>query len=43
VQISAKKGRGIDDLLETILLVAEVEQLTANPTRMARWVLRLDA
>jgi translation initiation factor IF-2 len=36
VQISAKKGQGIDDLLETILLLAELEQLTANPTRMAR-------
>ena len=36
-QISAKKGQGIDDLLETLLLVAEVEQLTANPPRMARY------
>jgi translation initiation factor IF-2 len=36
LQISAKKGQGIDDLLETILLVAEVEQLTADPARMAR-------
>ena len=36
LQISAKKGTGIDELLETVLLVAEVEQLTANPLRMAR-------
>lgn len=35
-QISAKKGDGVDDLLEVILLVAEVEQLVANPARMAR-------
>ena len=27
---------GIDDLLETVLLVAEVEDLTANPKRRAR-------
>ena len=39
VQISAKKGQGIDDLLETLLLVAEIEQLTANPARMARYCL----
>ena len=36
VQISAKKGMGVDDLLETVLLVAEVEQLTANPQKAAR-------
>ena len=36
LQISAKKGMGIDDLLETVLLVAEVEDLTANPKRRAR-------
>jgi translation initiation factor IF-2 len=36
VQISAKKGDGIDELLETVLLVAELEQLQANPDRPAR-------
>ncbi len=36
VPISAKKGTGIDALLETLLLVAEVAELTANPERAAR-------
>ncbi|RYM07146.1 translation initiation factor IF-2 [Sporolactobacillus sp. THM7-7] len=36
VKISAKKGLGIDDLLEMILLVAEVEEYKANPDRNAR-------
>lgn len=31
VQLSALQGEGIDDLLEMILLVAEVEELKANP------------
>ena len=31
VNISAKSGLGIDKLLETILLMAEVEELKANP------------
>ncbi|GAB2563197.1 translation initiation factor IF-2 [Gracilibacillus alcaliphilus] len=35
VQLSAIKGEGIDDLLEMILLVAEVEELKANPSRLA--------
>jgi translation elongation factor EF-4 len=35
-QISAKRGDGVDELLETVLLMAEVEQLTANPSRAAR-------
>lgn len=35
VQLSALKGEGIDDLLEMILLVAEVEELKANPNRRA--------
>jgi len=30
---------GIDDLLENILLVAEVEELRANPSREARGVI----
>ncbi|RID87130.1 translation initiation factor IF-2 [Peribacillus asahii] len=35
VPISAKKGEGIDSLLEMILLVSEVEEYKANPTRRA--------
>ena len=31
VQVSAKTGEGIDDLLENILVVAELEELQANP------------
>ncbi len=34
-QISAKMGTGIADLLETILVVSEVQELKANPSRMA--------
>ena len=33
VPISASKGEGISDLLETILLVSEVQDLRANPKR----------
>nr|MCR5722189.1 translation initiation factor IF-2 [Lachnospiraceae bacterium] len=36
VNISAKRGDGIDDLLETILLTADVLELKANPKRKAR-------
>jgi translation initiation factor IF-2 len=35
VPISAKFNQGIEDLLENILLVAEVEELKANPERSA--------
>ena len=35
VNISAKKGTGVDELLETVLLVAELEELQANPVRAA--------
>lgn len=35
VNISAKKGIGIDDLLETVTVVAELAELKANPKRMA--------
>ncbi|AQS53193.1 Translation initiation factor IF-2 [Jeotgalibaca dankookensis] len=35
VNISAKFGQGIDELLEMILLVSEVQELKANPDRMA--------
>ena len=33
VQVSALKGDGIDDLLESLLLVAEIQELKANPDR----------
>ncbi|WP_423189470.1 translation initiation factor IF-2 [Alkalibacterium sp. f15] len=35
VQISALLNKNLDDLLEMILLVAEVEELKANPKRLA--------
>ena len=35
VPVSAKSGEGIDTLLNMILLVAEVEELKANPNRKA--------
>ncbi len=35
VPTSAKKGDGIDDLLETILTVADVKELKANPKAIA--------
>ena len=36
VPVSAKTGEGIDNLLETILLTADVKELKANPNRMAK-------
>ena len=36
INISAKRGDGIDDLLETILLTADVMELKADPKRKAR-------
>jgi len=36
VPISAKHGQGVDDLLEEILLQADVAELVANPKRAAR-------
>ncbi len=36
VPVSAKTGMGIEDLLENILLVAEVAELKANPNRLAK-------
>lgn len=35
VNISAKTGMGINDLLERILLISEVQELKANPNRYA--------
>ncbi|SCY67767.1 translation initiation factor IF-2 [Lachnospiraceae bacterium XBB2008] len=36
VNVSAKSGEGIEDLLETILLTADILELKANPNRKAR-------
>ena len=36
VEVSAKKGTGIEELLELILLQAELLELKANPSKMAR-------
>jgi translation initiation factor IF-2 len=38
VQVSALQGTGIDDLLEQIVIVAEVEELVASPEGRARGV-----
>lgn len=38
VEISALKGQGIDQLLEMILLVAEIQEIKSNPNRMAEGV-----
>ena len=35
IPISAKKKMGLEDLLDNILLVAEVQELKANPSREA--------
>ena len=45
VPVSALTGMGIDDLLENVLLVAEVKDLKANPNRRAKGIViesRLD-
>ncbi len=36
VPVSAKTGQGIDDLLENVLLVAEMQELKANSARRAK-------
>ena len=36
VPCSAKTGMGIDEILENILLIAEVKELKANPNRLAK-------
>jgi len=38
VSVSAKTGQGIDDLLEMIILEAQMLELKANPDRLARGV-----
>ena len=35
-KISAKTGMGIDDLLETVILTAEMQELKANPNRAGK-------
>ena len=39
VPVSAKTGEGIDELLENVLLLADVLELKANPDRKARGVI----
>jgi translation initiation factor IF-2 len=39
VPISARKGTGIDELLDYILLVAELQDIRANPNRLATGVI----
>ncbi len=36
VRVSAKTGLGVDNLLENILLLAEIKELRANPNRAAK-------
>jgi translation initiation factor IF-2 len=38
IEMSAQQNIGIDELLEQLLLVAEMEQLTANPTGRAKGI-----
>jgi translation initiation factor IF-2 len=39
VPVSARRGTGIDELLEMILLVAELQDIKANPNRLATGVI----
>ena len=39
VPVSAKTGAGIDELLETVILSAEMKELKANPDRMAKGII----
>jgi len=38
IPVSAKTGQGIDDLLDTILLSADILELKANPNRQAKGI-----
>ena len=38
VEMSAQQGLGVDDLLEQLTLVAELEELTANPSGRAKGI-----
>lgn len=37
-EVSSKTGAGVDELLETILLVAEIEELTGDPSVLAEGI-----
>ncbi len=37
VPISALTGKGVDELLEMVLLQAEMQELKANPNRLGGW------
>ncbi len=39
VPVSARRGTGIDELLDMILLVAELQEIKANPNRLATGVI----
>ena len=39
VPVSAKTGQGIEDLLENIIVAAEIKELKANPDRMAKGII----
>ena len=39
VPVSAKTGMGVEELLETVILTAEVKELKANPNRKAKGVI----
>ncbi len=38
-QVSAKTGQGVSELLETVILVAEMLELKANPNRLAKGII----
>jgi len=45
VEVSARTGEGVEDLVENLLVVAEISELTANPNKLATGVIieaRLD-
>ena len=37
MNVSAKQGTGVSDLLETVLLVADIAELKANPRSARQW------
>jgi translation initiation factor IF-2 len=43
VEMAAQQGLGVDDLLEQLATVAELEELTANPTGRAKGIVLLTA
>ena len=38
-KVSAKTGEGVNELLETVILVAEILELKANPNRLAKGII----